>query len=54
MEAVAIPDANAVEATYPIAVLADAPHPESAAEFTAFVLSAAGREILAGFGFLAP
>jgi molybdate transport system substrate-binding protein len=54
VEAIAIPDANAVQATYPIAVLADAPHPETAAEFTAFVLSAAGREILARFGFLAP
>ncbi len=54
VQAVAIPDANAVEATYPVAVLADAPHPQRAAEFTAFVLSAAGREILAGFGFLAP
>jgi molybdate transport system substrate-binding protein len=54
VEAIAIPDADAVEATYPIAVLADAPRPETAAEFTAFVLSAPGQEILAGFGFLAP
>jgi molybdate transport system substrate-binding protein len=52
VEEVAIPDENAVEATYPIAVLAAAPNPDAAAEFMAFVLSAAGREILAGFGFL--
>jgi molybdate transport system substrate-binding protein len=54
VEAIAIPEADAVEATYPIAVLAEAPHPGTAAEFTAFELSAAGRDILAGFGFLAP
>jgi molybdate transport system substrate-binding protein len=54
VEAIAIPDADAVEATYPIAGLADAPNPATAAEFTAFVLSAAGRGILAAFGFLAP
>ncbi len=54
VDAVALPEENAVEATYPIAVLADAPNPEAAAEFTAFVLSAQGQEILAGFGFLAP
>lgn len=51
---IAIPAEHAVEAAYPIAVLADAPNPEAAAEFTAFVLSPAGRAILAGFGFQAP
>jgi molybdate transport system substrate-binding protein len=54
VDAVALPDENAVKATYPIAMLADAPNPEAAADFIAFVLSAQGREILAGFGFLAP
>ena len=54
VDAVAIPDENAAEATYPIAVLAAAPNPGAAAQFTAFVLSAAGREVLAGLGFLAP
>ncbi len=54
VESIAIPDENAVEATYPVAVLTDAPNPEAAAEFVVFVLSAQGREILAGFGFLAP
>lgn len=54
VDAVTIPAENAVEATYPVAMLADAPNPEAAAELFAFVLSAAGQEILAGFGFLAP
>jgi molybdate transport system substrate-binding protein len=53
VEGIAIPDANAVRATYPVAVLTDAPNPETAAEFAAFVLSAQGQEILAAFGFLA-
>jgi molybdate transport system substrate-binding protein len=39
---------------YPIAALADAAHPEAAAAFVAFVLSGAGRAILADFGFGAP
>ena len=54
VESIAIPEANAVEATYPVAVLADAPNPDTAAEFVAFVLSAQGQEILAAFGFLVP
>jgi molybdate transport system substrate-binding protein len=39
---------------YPIAALADAAYPEAAAAFVAFVLSGAGRAILADFGFGAP
>ncbi len=39
---------------YPLAVLADAPHPEAAAAFVAFVRSAAGQDILARHGFGAP
>jgi molybdate transport system substrate-binding protein len=54
VEAIPIPDAYAVEATYPIAVLAAAPNLGAAEEFVAFVLSAQGQEVLARFGFLAP
>ncbi len=39
---------------YPIAVLADAPDPEGAAAFVAFVVSAEGRTILRRFGFEVP
>jgi molybdate transport system substrate-binding protein len=54
VEGIPLPDAYAVEATYPIAVLSGAPNPEAAAAFVAFVLSPAGQEILAGYGFLTP
>lgn len=47
------PDVNVV-ADYPIAVLADAPHPEAAAAFVAFVRSDTGRAILAEHGFETP
>lgn len=36
---------------YPIAILADAPNPEAAAAFAAFVLGDAGQSILADAGF---
>lgn len=50
-----VPDgAEDVVNRYPIAVLADAPHPEAAAAFTAFVLSDAGQAILADLGFGPP
>lgn len=39
---------------YPIAALADARNPEAADAFVAFVMSDAGQEILADFGFGAP
>ena len=54
LEGVAIPAADNVVATYPIAVLADAPNPDGGAEFVAFVLSTAGRSILAAHGFELP
>ena len=54
VETVPLPQAAAVEATYPIAVLAAAPHPGAAADFTAFVLSPPGLAVLAAQGFLAP
>ena len=44
------PDYNAV-AEYPIAVLANAPHPDLAAEFVAYVISAEGQSILEKWGF---
>lgn len=49
-----IPAAQNVIATYPIALLSDAPHPELAQQFMAFVQSAAGQAILARWGFGPP
>ncbi|MFT4135842.1 molybdate ABC transporter substrate-binding protein [Microbacterium sp.] len=39
---------------YPLVALDDAPNPEAADAFVAFVLSPAGQEILASYGFGAP
>lgn len=47
-----IPDALNVIAAYPIAPLADSPHPELAADFIAFVLSPEGQQILTTYGFI--
>lgn len=47
-----IPDALNVAASYPIAALSDGPAPELAQAFVDYVLSAAGQEVLAGYGFL--
>lgn len=49
-----IPDDLNVVAEYPIAVTADAPSPDEAAEFVVFVLSPAGQSILAAYGFGRP
>lgn len=50
-----VPDgADAVVNRYPIAALTDAPNPEAAAAFVAFVLSDDGQRILAAAGFRAP
>ena len=54
VEGIDVPDAFNVEATYPIAVLADAPHPRAAAAFVSFVTSEAGRAILTRHGFAEP
>ena len=55
VDGVAIPGDVNVTATYPIAVLADAPAGvDAAAGFVAFVRSEAGRAILAAHGFGAP
>jgi len=51
---IAIPEVRNVVALYPIAPLADSPHPEWAQAFVDFVLSPAGREILARRGFGPP
>ena len=53
-DGVEIPAAQNLSARYPIAVLADAPNPEAAAAFVAFVRSDAGQDILASYGFVSP
>lgn len=53
-EGIDIPDAANVVATYPIAVLRDAPNRTGAEAFVAFVAGPEGRQILEGFGFLSP
>jgi molybdate transport system substrate-binding protein len=47
-----IPDRFNRPATYPIAPLAHAPQPVLAQQFVDFVLSPAGQQVLAGYGFL--
>lgn len=54
VQQIAIPDAQNVAAAYPIAPLADAPHPELAQRFIDFVLSDAGQAILVRWGFGPP
>lgn len=51
VQQIAIPDAQNVIATYPLAPLADAPSPAQAQAFIDFVLSAEGQAILARWGF---
>jgi molybdate transport system substrate-binding protein len=51
LEMIEIPDAFNVTATYPIALVAGAPHPALARQYVDFVLSAEGQAILAGWGF---
>ena len=41
-------------ASYPIAVLRDAPHKDAAAAFVAFVRGDAGKKILTAHGFSLP
>jgi molybdate transport system substrate-binding protein len=53
-EGIEIPADVNVIADYPIAVTADAPNPDVAAAFEAFVLGAEGQEIVAEYGFGAP
>ncbi|BFM25914.1 molybdate ABC transporter substrate-binding protein [Microbacterium sp. che218] len=54
VEAIVPDGADKVVNNYPIATLTDAPNPEAAAAFTAFVLSDDGQKILADAGFRAP
>lgn len=54
VDGVDIPDDQNVVASYPIAALTNAPNPEAAAAFVAFVLSDEGQAILAEYGFAAP
>ncbi|MDH6225928.1 molybdate ABC transporter substrate-binding protein [Streptomyces chilikensis] len=51
---VEFPEADTALNSYPIAVLDDAPQPERAGEFVAFVRSAEGRRVLRAAGFLEP
>lgn len=51
IQQIAIPEAQNVTASYPIAPVVDAPQPELARSFIAFVLGAEGQRILAGWGF---
>ncbi|HZB40640.1 MAG TPA: molybdate ABC transporter substrate-binding protein [Ilumatobacter sp.] len=53
-DGVEIPADINVIAEYPIAVTKDAPNPEAARAFVAFVLGDAGQEVLAEYGFLPP
>ncbi len=48
------PEADAVRARYPIAVVSESPNPQWAGRFIEFVLSPPARNILAGYGFDAP
>lgn len=54
VDGVAIRQASAVRNAYPIAVLADTPQPDLAAEFRDFVLGEAGRRVFEQAGFGAP
>jgi molybdate transport system substrate-binding protein len=54
VEAVPIPEAQNVVASYPIAQLKDAPNATGARDFVAYVLSPAGQRVLASSGFLPP
>jgi molybdate transport system substrate-binding protein len=54
IEGIEIPREFNVVAEYPIAVLANAPHPRQAEAFLKFVLSEEGRAILQGYGFGSP
>jgi molybdate transport system substrate-binding protein len=48
-----IPDDLNTIATYPIAALADSPHPELAQQFVDYVLGPEGQRVLAAYGFAA-
>jgi len=54
VQQIAIPDTQNVIATYPIAPLSDAPHPELARSFIDFILSTEGQNVLSKWGFGPP
>jgi molybdate transport system substrate-binding protein len=54
VEGVDIPEEFNVVADYPIAVLVNAPNPDAAAAFVAFVLTGEGKAILSAYGFSPP
>lgn len=54
VDGVDIPEGDNVVAEYPVAVLANAPSPDAAAEFVDFALSDEGRAILREYGFTEP
>ena len=54
VEGIDIPEEDNVVASYPIVALNDAPNPNAAAAFVAFVLSDEGQAILGDFGFSGP
>lgn len=54
VEGIAFDEAADIVNLYPIAALADAPNPEAAAAFIAFVTGPEGQSILASYGFGAP
>jgi len=47
-----IPDRMNIVATYPIAILKDSPHQETAGQFLRLVLSREGQSVLGRFGFI--
>jgi molybdate transport system substrate-binding protein len=54
VEGIDIPEERNVVAEYPIAALASAPSPDTAAEFVEFVLSEEAQAILTAYGFASP
>ncbi|MBA2338166.1 MAG: molybdate ABC transporter substrate-binding protein [Acidimicrobiia bacterium] len=54
VEGIVIPSERNVVARYPMAVLEEAPDPETAQAFVDFVLSRSGQETLDRYGFTAP
>ena len=54
VDGVEIPADVNVDATYPIATVAEAPSPDGADAFVAYVLSDEGQQVLSRFGFLLP
>jgi molybdate transport system substrate-binding protein len=54
VNAVTVPDAVNVIATYPIAVVTGSPNAAGAQSFDDYVTSSAGQKTLADYGFLPP